>query len=173
MDKRIFTTVTILGVCLTMSACAQFKKTSKKKAVRNEYAVHIESVSQRTLPGRQETPPATEIYHVLLWNSKEIPHNFFWKDGDTWVSLKTYTAHSSRKKLNGATEYTKTPVRVEKIKKGDTVLLTMNPPADKTIVPKEIPDTATSTIFYKTFGGSKWIPIPVRAYRKLPDIVMP
>jgi hypothetical protein len=169
MKNKLFTIACGLGVCVAFTSCAQSKNTIK---AGSKYAVHLESLTERTLPGRQETEPATDVYHIIIWKSTQAPEVFYWKDGSVWTSCNISKVSATKKKLTGALKYTTEDIRIEKVKKGDTLQLTANSPEGKYKLPDEVPATAKSTIFFKT-AKTKWLPIPVKKYRKLPDVIMP
>ena len=177
MKNKIFTLLCVLGVCVGLAACAQSKKSNKTKASstkksKTAYAVHLESLTERILPGRQETEPTTNVYHIVIWKSTQLPEAFYWKDNSIWTPCAVSKAHASKKKLTGELKYTTEDINVEQIKNGDTLMLTAFPAEGKNVIPAEVPRNAKSTIYYKT-AKTNWLPIPVTKYRELPDIIMP
>ncbi len=167
MKKQYFT---LLAAALSIgyTACAQTKKSRTASVAPVK---HIESTTRRTLPGRPEQEPQTDIRHVIIWQDKKAPDAFFWRNEDAWMPCNVAKAHKTTPTSPNVSSYTSEEVRLEQVKKGDTLELTPMP-LGKYGMPENLPKTARNTIFYKT-TNSKWLMLPVTNFRKLPDIVMP
>jgi hypothetical protein len=175
MRNKLLSFLCISLLTLAFSACAQSKQGIKKtsqsgKKTTTRYITYLESLKERTLPGRPETPITETIYHIVIWNSSELPQAFYWKNKGVWTPCDVSKAQQVKKL--GIITYNTTDIRMEHIKKGDTLQLIPQAAEGKYAPPAEVPDTVTSTIFYKT-AKTKWLPLPVEKYRNLPDIIMP
>lgn len=160
---------------LLISSCAATARTRKKTPVRSQNPRLIEATVQRTMPGRQEAQPMTTYRMVIVWNSPQTPETFFWRpEGDQWMTCqvtrirkKPKTSPQDPTGLWYATEI----IRLEDIHKGDTLEL-VPIPGGRDIMPAAARKNGVKSIYYHTAGGG-WQTVPVSAFRKLPNLIMP
>jgi len=173
--NRIGIPILTFSALITISACAQTKKTSAVQA-GSSYAKLVECAEQTTLPGRQEGEPVTTKRMVIVWKSTTKPETFVWRGEDGWTECriskvrKNKTASKPKYEF-GENWYTTTDISPEKIKKGDTIELIPSY-GGKTPIPEAITPQMTNRIFFKT-KSTAWLYVSVNSCIKRPSIAMP
>ncbi len=135
----------------------------------------IEAYSQKTVPGRRESPAEISINFIMEWRAKTYPETMFWRGEGGWQTCRMLKAHKMELGA-GSKPIVGSGYRVEmadgnNIKKGDTMMVTPMV-GGKFPIPKEIPNEARNTLFYKT-GGSEWRPFVIDTIIKKRDILAP
>ena len=137
----------------------------------------MESYTQRVVPGIRGGQSFLKTYFVLIWENKDFPETFFWRGDGGWFPCKIDLAHKVNQDAGTKpgnvpkVDYVTEDVGAENIGKGDTLLL-VPIPGGKFAIPKEIPDTAKYTLFYKV-DGSKWLHYKVEKITRKKDVIMP
>lgn len=185
MTSNFFSLSIVCFISIAFTACAQPKKSVKEtagptkqvKAHTDAKPTLIQATSQKTLGGREETPPITEYRFLIVWNSTEEVGGFFWRGEQTWMpceisKVKNYkplddTEHEDPYYIN----YEPDKNSGNTYAKGDTLEL-FPVTGGKYPIPEEISLEANNIIYYKT-GNSKWKALPVEKITKLPTITMP
>lgn len=185
MTKNILTVCLIAVSCITLTACAQQKKsttstTKKSKLVKEqEYPkpILIQATKQKTLGGREETPPITEYRFLIVWQSSEEPAGFFWRGQQSWEPCNiSKTKNYVPLKIKGDSNpyyinYESVSGANKTYAKGDT--LELYPVAGgKYPIPAEVDESKNNIIYYKT-ANTKWTALAVDSIIKLPTIAMP
>ena len=168
MNRKLQLFVTLLFFALTFSACAQSKKTSGVKPGAS-YARVIEATVQRTSPGAPGSEPIEDHTILIVWTSSQAPQTFFWRGEDSWMNCRVSKARKA--KAGSDPWYDAVEISPEKIKKNDTVEL-VPLIGGKFPAPKEIPSSATNTLFFKT-AKNAWLSLPVQKLTRKKTIVMP
>ncbi len=162
----------LIALCLSATLTVSAKKKKKKKT--KNCVTLVTAFSQRIVPGIPGPPPPTGVHFVIVWQGDKYPETFFWRGDGGWLSCNVAKAKKivNRKYIRAEyREYEASVIAIDKIKKGDT--LQLDPvTGGKFPIPKEIPETAQNTLFYKT-GGSGWLSCHVDSIRKVPDIIRP
>ena len=162
-------------LCLILSAVINANGKSKSLKPHKRDIHLIEAYTQKTLPGRRESPPETSLNFIIEWKAKTYPETFFWRGEGGWLSCRMLKAHrilqgAGSKPIMGS-GYSVEFAAGDNIHKGDTLMLT--PVAGgKFPIPAEIPTTSRNTLYYTT-AGSGWRPFPVDSISKKRDIVAP
>lgn len=191
MTNNLTTICIIVVTCITLSACAQSKKSTAKDS-KNKTAVKgkklrqtgvdnspvlLQATLQSTLPGQPETPVKDEYRFVVIWNSDKEPAGFFWRGTQTWMpcdikKVKNYKPLVLKKGMDPYyINYETDETSSKTYSKGDTLELYPTP-SDKHPIPSEVPLEKNNVIYYKTVN-STWMPLPVDSITNLPDIIMP
>lgn len=151
MTIKYFACVLIVGLTIGGTASALAKKKPKGHFTLLE-AYHS------TPQNDAQAPPMTGDHFVIKWNDEHYPETFFWRGGGGWLSCKIEKAHKS-----GMGNYV-TADDQSVAHRGDTLMLSPVT-GGRFPIPKEIPDNAKNTLFYKT-GGSAWLSFPVKRITK-------
>ncbi|MFI5195791.1 MAG: hypothetical protein ACHQD8_01760 [Chitinophagales bacterium] len=158
--------------CIVAGITFHAQATTKKK--NKTYLKLIEAYTQRTLPGRKESPPMTGTHFIIIWEYAKYPETFFWRGEGGWLSCNMLKAHKVTNRSHDmprGMDYRTEFVTGDQVHKGDT--LELSPvTGGKFPIPAEIPKDAKNTLFFKT-GGSGWLSFPVDKITKKQDIVMP
>ncbi len=161
------------AVSVTYTACAQTKKGSAPKQ-GTTYAKLIECSEQTTLPGRPEMEPTTTKRILIVWKSNTPPHQIFWRGEDGWTDCVVAKARKNNNRQPkyefGETWYDTQEIAPDKVKKGDTLELTLMY-GGKNTIPAEVIATMKNRIFFKT-EKSQWMFLTVNTCKKRPDIAM-
>jgi hypothetical protein len=168
MNQKFQPLASLLLIVFAFTACAQSKKTSGLKP-GTSYARMIEATVQRTSPGAPGSEPIEDHTFLIVWTSSQAPQTFFWRGQDGWMNCKVSKARKA--KAGGDPWYTATEISPEKVKKNDTIEL-VPIAGGKFPVPKEIPSSATNTLFFKT-AKTAWLSLPVPKITRKKTIVMP
>jgi hypothetical protein len=102
---------------------------------------------------------------VAVWQSKEAPSYFFWRNAaGSWLDCqvtKITTEGVAKPKNNKKIDWYKTiEIQLGQIKKGDTIEL-MPVYGGRYPIPPEIPASAKNTIFFRT-TTSMWLKAPIK-----------
>jgi hypothetical protein len=166
--------IAIVCACTGMNACAQPKKAATPK-IGSTHARLIECTEQTTMPGRPEMEPTTHKRMLIVWKSKTPPHQIFWRGQDGWTDCIIAKARKNNNKQPkyefGENWYDTEEILPEKVKRGDTLELTLMY-GGKNTIPDEVTPAMKNRIFLKT-EKSQWMFLPVNMCRKLPSIAMP
>jgi hypothetical protein len=165
--------IIILSV-LVLTACSVTNAKSKKLAIGNgnSYIKMQEAYTQRTLPGVRGAEPYIETHFVLIWNDKNPPETFYWRDGaGSWIGCRITKATKLAKENEAGIEYTIENIKLSDIKKGD-LLEVMPVSGGKYKTPAGIPQKSTNTLFFKT-NKTNWLAFPVKEIKQKRDIAMP
>jgi hypothetical protein len=169
---RIRSTITLLVLALT--TCLVTHAKSKRSAISNgnNYIKLQDAYTQRTLPGVRGAEPYTETHFVLIWNNKNPPETFYWRDGaGSWIGCRITKATKLAKENEAGIDYTIENIKLCNIKKGD-LLEVMPINGGKYKAPVEIPQKTTNTLFFKT-NKTNWLAFPVKEIKQKRDIAMP
>lgn len=159
MNKLTFAPVLVLAAGLSLSACAQTRKTPKATS----YARVLDGSVTRILGGREETGIQYRYVLHLVWKSTTPPVSFFWRPSDGWQTCVLYKGYSSNERAAN-------PVAPESVRKGDT--LTIIPlSGGRDAMPAGISSSLKNALFFKT-SKSKWMYLPVKL-KKAADLVTP
>ncbi len=166
--------VTTICTAAMLTACAQTKKTVVVKSGAT-YAKTIEATEQTTLPGRKESEPVRTQKILLVWKQKETPQTFYWRGEDGWTDCTVSKASKNNKKAPryqfGENWYDTKNIGLDKIKKGDTLELTITP-GGKNVIPAGITADMKNRLFFKT-AKTGWLYLPVEKFIKRPPVAMP
>lgn len=175
MNIKHIIVVFSLSMSLTSALYAQADKKSSAPKSGARYLKMLESYSQRILPGARGMQPRTETHFILVWKSKDAPATFFWRGANGWMSCNMVKVHKIKpapKEPNmPEEEYVTEDITRNPIKKGDTLEVTPVQ-GGKFPIPKEIPISASNTLFFKTIK-SNWLSFPVTKITAKPDIALP
>jgi hypothetical protein len=86
----------------------------------------IEAFTQRTLPGRKETPPMAGTHFIIVWEKAKYPETFFWRGEGGWLSCNMLKAHKLINRpanMPVEIEYSVNFVTGDQVHKGDTLEL--------------------------------------------------
>ncbi len=148
--KRIISSLLLLLMVAGTANATTKKKSSPAKLV---------TAYSRTIPeAEQSNPPMEGHFFVVKWQDTKYPETFFWRGQGGWLTCNIERAHKAGK------GYKTEQVTNGDIHKGDTLMLSPIT-GGRFPVPKEIPEKAKNTIFYKV-NGSAWLSLPVKKINK-------
>ncbi len=154
MKTGLFACCLVLTLTIVLQACAGNKEMSSG----NKYATLLETVSQRTLPGRRESKPETRYSFTLVWHHQDQPLGFFWNDGSVWRSCDITIKGENR--------------LFTEVNPGDTLVLSPSIVTEESISSRIPTHIRNHVIAFKT-KKSGWRYLPVTEVHRKPDIVMP
>ncbi len=157
MKLKYFVSLLVAGICL-VAATQAFASAKKAKANFKLVTAYSKNIPEN----KQTNPPMAGYFFVIQWESASYPETFFWRGESGWLTCNIEKARKTTK--NGKTEYTGTTIGLDKIRKGDLLLLTPVT-GGRFPIPAEIPQDAKNTLFYKT-AGSAWLSFPVNKISK-------
>jgi len=168
----------LLAALIILCGSLNITYAQKNKKKNNTTAAKfkmLESFSQRTMPGRPEQQPTTNLYFILVWNSNIPPATFFWRGDNGWMSCNMAYVHRTGNQKSSRfmpdKDYITESITSHEVRKGDTLEI-MPVRGGKFPIPKEIDQNATNTLFYKT-AKSSWLAYPVKQIKAKQDIIMP
>lgn len=140
--------------CSVIIAAQVSARTKKSKHLFKLVSAYSKTISE----DHQSNPPMAGYFFVVEWQSAGYPETIFWRGDGGWLTCNIERAN----KVAGSKsdEYTGTDIAIDKIKKGDLLLLTPVT-GGRFPIPAEIPESAKNTLFYKV-GGSAWMAFPVK-----------
>jgi hypothetical protein len=167
---KILYLVSLLLVCgiAAGTSCAQSKKAGLSSG--KAYAKLLESYSQKIIPGVQGQEITTEYQFLVVWQSSQKPETFFWKSPEAWMTCSVYKLDKKRAKDNTNTWFETREIDLDKVRKGDTLVL-IPVKGGKFPIPTTIPSNLKNIILFKT-NKSNWLFLQVGKMTKLPDIIM-
>jgi hypothetical protein len=157
----------VVGIAAGPS-CAQAKKTSLSSG--KGYAKIWESYSQKVIPGVRGQEITTEYQFLVIWQSTQKPETFFWKSPEAWMNCAVYRLHKKKAKDNTNTWFQTEEIDLEKVRKGDTLVL-VPVKGGKFVIPTTVPSSLKNIILFKT-TKSNWLFLQLNKMTKLPDIIM-
>lgn len=166
-----------VSFAISIAAVAQTRKATKKPVkAKAKDMVLVEAYTQRTVMGVKGPAPQPEgTYIVVRWTARKYPETFFWRGKSGFFPCRVEKVRKltavEKKTMPQGLIYTGPEITNDSVKAGDTLLLTPLT-RGKFAVPKEIPETAQNTVFYKV-DGSNWLQLKVPAISKKANIMMP
>lgn len=150
---------------------------TKKKAVAKKpkpYFKVIDAFTQHVLPVKPHATPTNGDHFIIVWQAAKFPEAFFWRGEGGWLPCKMLYAHKvvcKSPQYPEGLDYAVSHVKGDDIHSGDTLELTPML-MGKFPVPKEIPDSARNTLFFRV-GTSGWLSMPVKEIKVKNDVVVP
>ncbi len=169
------TTGIAMLLLLTAATGATAKHKTTKGGKNAKDIVLVEAYTQRTLPGVPKAKLMTDTHFVIVWQATTAPETFFWRGDNGFLPCMMNRAHKIDLKKNPTMprgiEYNIDENGGPRIHKGDTLMITPVT-GGKFAIPKEIPEKAKNTLFYKT-ATPGWRSFVVTTIGKKADIAMP
>lgn len=151
--KQLIYISSILFTSIAISACGQAKKATSANITDNGAADGKMILLKATKSGDPGVAGNPVYKFVTVWKSNEQPSSVFWRGDGSWRSCEIARVHNYR------SDKYDIEVLPNTIAVNDTLEL-FPITGGKYPIPKEIPEAAKNTLFYKTTTGP-WIALPV------------